>query len=101
MQLPTIENYGNYSSDNYGVNSLKVTLGDLILWYSYQTIVAFSCSHGQGYPDYRTLVRRNEWSNTTGKHLNWIDGGNKATRVDSKEFEDRLAGALKNHGVEK
>ena len=102
MQLPTIENYGNYSSDNYGVNSLKVTMGDLQLWYSYETIVAFACSHFRDkFDNCPLVVTKNTWGNTTGKHLNWIDGGRKEARIDREDFEKYLAQALQSHGVEK
>ena len=32
------------------------------------------------------VVHQNDWSNTTGKHLNWIDGGDKSSRVSADEF---------------
>lgn len=41
QSLPTITNYGNYSSDNYGANSLRLDVGPLAVWFSYQTPVAF------------------------------------------------------------
>lgn len=91
--LPTITNYGQYSSDNYGVNSLRVSfpLG-LELYYSYETIVAFSGRDG-------LKVRQNDWSTTTGKHLNWIDGGEKKSRLNSETFENMLIEELDFHGL--
>jgi hypothetical protein len=102
MQLPTIENYGNYSSNNYGVNSLKVELGDLILWYSYKTIIAVRCYHlSQENGHYSNFfVSKNYWGNTTGKHLNWIDNGDKKTRLEDNEFQKILKEALEAHKVE-
>ena len=79
--LPTIGNYGTYNSGNYDAHSLVVSIGPLDIWYSYRTPVAF---HIAGH--YR-VVRDNEWGPTAGKHLNWIDGGNKAARVSGEEFE--------------
>lgn len=79
--LPSIENYGNYSSQNYGANTLCVTVGDIRVWYSYQTPVAFQIG------DNEMVVRQNDWTQTTGKHLNWIDGGDKKNRVNSEEFQ--------------
>lgn len=76
--LPTIQSYGNYSSD-----SLVVTVGPVTVWYSYQTPVAFQVD---GSP---RVVRDNSWGPTTGKHLNWIDGGDKEAkqaRVSSDDF---------------
>lgn len=81
MGLPRISNYGRYSSDNYGAHCLKVDMGPVTLWFSYKTCVAF---HVDGHP---MVVRENEWRPTTGKYLNWIDGGRKSDRVDSETFE--------------
>ena len=79
--------YGNYSSGNYGTNAMLVHVGDVTLYFSYQTLVAFDA------PDFGSVVCKNSWGPTTGKHLNWIDGGNKKGRVSTDEF-DRLVGEL-------
>ena len=39
------------------------------------------CSNNQKY------VIQNLWSTTTGKHLNWIDGGSKKDRLTKEAFE--------------
>lgn len=93
--LPTINSYGNYSSDNYGVNSLRVDVGPLTIWFSYQTPVAFQLDGKM------RVVRENKWGVTTGKHLNWIDGGNRKERVGSDEFERRFDEVLKQCGLAK
>jgi hypothetical protein len=49
------------------------------VWFSYQTPVAFRANG-------RLVVRENVWSNTTGRHLNLIDNGNKKERVSGEEF---------------
>ena|SRR3990167_1321723 len=102
MQLPTIDNYGRYSSDNYGVNSLVVRLGDLELYYSYKTIVAVRCFHlSQENGHYSNFfVHENDWAQTTGKHLNWIDNGDKKTRLNDGDFQKVLQEALKAHKIE-
>lgn len=64
----------------------------LSVWFSYQTPVAFAALGVR-------VVRRNEWGPTTGKHLNQIDGGDKAAkeeRVDGDTFNRVLAGALRD-----
>lgn len=81
IQMPKIETYGNYSSDNYGAHCLKVTLPGLKVWLSYQTPIAFETDR------FPRVVRENSWGPTTGKHLNAIDGGNKKSRVNSETFE--------------
>ena len=62
-------------------------LGDITIFYSYQTVVAFSNSSG-------LTVRENSWGPTTGKHINAIDNGNKKDRIPSAEFETALLEAL-------
>lgn len=34
-------NYGCYSSDNYGANSIAIELGTRTVYYSYNTVIAF------------------------------------------------------------
>lgn len=87
MKFPTVETYGQYSNDNYGAHCLRVTFGDLTLFYSYNTIIAFDNGNER-------FVRDNDWGPTTGKHLNWIDGGAKGYRIPGYQFENRLAEEL-------
>jgi hypothetical protein len=91
--LPKISNYGQYSSDNYGVNSLRVDVGPLAIWFSYTTPVAFQLD-GRA-----RVVRQNQWGPTTGKHLNWIDGNSHKSRVTSDEFERLFDEALQQCGL--
>lgn len=83
MTNPRFYNYGNYSSDNYGVHTLcfKDAAGNRF-WYSYETLVAF-CIKGEFH------IIRNYWGNTTGKHLNWIDS-DKSKRESEDEFNANL-----------
>jgi len=83
MRLPKISSYGQYSSGNYGAHCLLVTIGDCDLYFSYQTLVAFC------HPTTGLVVRENDWGPTTGKHLNWIDGGNKKKRISGEEFAEK------------
>ncbi len=90
-QLPTISGYGQYSSDNYGLNCLRITIGDLTLWFSYETVVAY-----YDFTDGK-IVSENNWGPTTGKHLNWIDGGGdqaRAKRLPRDVFERQLTAAI-------
>ena len=75
-------NYGN--RDSSSTNSLAFQLGAVTVYFSYETPVAFKAS-GHG-----LVVRENDWGNTTGKHLNWIDGGNHKLRLPGSEFEKQL-----------
>ena len=91
FELPSITSYGQYSSDNYGVNSLRVNLGTLTIYYSYRTIVAYRDTQDG------LVVHENDWSTTTGKHLNWIDGGRKDKRLNDTDFQNKLQAALARH----
>ncbi len=83
-----IGSYGEYASDNYGAHALMVDVGNLRLYFSYQTVIAFD------HPSTGLVVRKNDWSTTTGKHLNWVDNGNRAKRLCGEEFEAKLAAVL-------
>ncbi len=65
-------------------NLTRVYFGDLVLWFSYETIVAFHA------PGSSRVVCENVWTQTTGKHLNEIDGGNKSSRTPRAEFSRLL-----------
>ena len=94
MNLPSIRSYGQYISSNYGAHSLMVDVGPLCVWFSYTTPVAFQRD------GHLRIVRENDWGPTTGKHLNWIDDGDKASRVSGTEFERLWAEALASVGLE-
>lgn len=83
--------YGNYSDGNYGTHCIRLDIGSLALWFSYDTVVAF---HEDGHS---RRVSKNLWGPTTGKHLNAIDDGNKKDRLPRKEFEKQLNGVLVAH----
>ena len=85
--LPTISNYGNYSSDNHGAHTLRVDFEMFTLYYSYETIVAY-----YDHED-KLVVSQNVWGTTTGKHLNWIES-DKKIRVKHDDFVKKLAAML-------
>ena len=72
-------------------NFTKLSVGDLWLWFSYTTPIAYRVL-GE-----KRVVRVNDWSNTTGKHLNAIDGGDKKSRIPGVEFETRLKALTEGH----
>ncbi len=88
--IPKITNYGNYSSDNYGAHTLKMDLGEIELYFSYETIVAY-CDGKDG-----LVCSTNRWGVTTGKHLNWIED-NKKNRKDREVFDEMLKKAIERH----
>lgn len=85
-EIPSFESYGDYAKPN--VRTLKFWVGDLVIWFSYKTPVAFRQWSKE------RVVRENDWSVTTGKHLNWIDGGDYKNRVPGEKFERLLKEAL-------
>lgn len=63
-------------------NCNEVRIGDLSLYFSYETCVGFY--HGST----GTVLSENVWSSTTGKHLN--NFGDKSRRIPNAEFETKL-----------
>ena len=88
-QLPSFSSYVNYASSNYGAHCIRFDLPHISVYFSYRTPVAFSTAKTG------LVVRQNDWSTTTGKHLNAIDNGNKKARLTGAEFEAALAKACK------
>lgn len=77
-----------------GTNGTTVTLGQLVVHFSYKTPIAFVAPGPDGR---RRVVRRNDWNNTTGRHLTAVDGGGKAAkaaRIGGVEFEAQLGHVL-------
>ena len=91
--LPKISNYGEYSSSNYGAHSRRVELANITLFYSYDTIVAYTDGKDG------LTVSTNQWGVTTGKHLNWIDGGDKKNRKTADQFTAMLTAACIRHNI--
>lgn len=72
-------------------NFTEVTMADLTLWFSYQTIIAWRISGGELH------VSENVWSQTTGKHLNHIS--TKDQREDNEKFSRDLVALLARRGL--
>jgi hypothetical protein len=51
------------------------------VFYSYITPVAIQVRGD-------LFVCENQWSTTTGRHLTWIDGGDKTGRMRYKDFQE-------------
>jgi hypothetical protein len=75
--------------DRYaGPSSMRFSDARGVTYYmSYSTLVAVRYGG-------TLLVRRNDWSTTTGKHLNAIDGDDKASRLDRDSFAQAVADLL-------
>jgi len=75
----------------YNARALKVTINGLVLWFSYNTVVAFAT------PGHVSVVSENIFSRTTGKHLNYLAA--KDERTPREAFERQLQAALDEHGI--
>jgi hypothetical protein len=64
-------------------NFTLVHFRDLSIYFSYETPIAF-------HSDVGSYVRENDWGPTTGKHLNYVDGGDKKKRVSGERFMELL-----------
>lgn len=87
--MAIIKSYYPYASKNYGINSIKMEFDNLTLFFSYDIVIAFIDSG-------ELTIRKNDWSTTTGKHLNAIND-NKKIRIDGNLFESKLARVLLKH----
>lgn len=85
-------NYGKYINSNYG-SSRAVQVGNLTLYFSYRTVIAFQ----DGYSS--LVITENMWGRTTGKHLNWINS-DKSRRISYVEFKQKLEDCLKVHDLD-
>ena len=78
----------NISFNNEGtINKNSVTIGRIKLFFSYKTIIAFSCDSG-------FYCSKNIWSRTTGKFLNDLEP-DKNKRLPNDLFNFKLNQALK------
>jgi hypothetical protein len=81
--------YGKYASSRK-YNTLGINIGSIKIYFSYDTIVAFKDSDGV------LTICQNEFSNVTGKHLNWIDT-DKEIRLPFNKFIKALDTLLETH----
>lgn len=72
---------GNYN-ENSASNANYIEIWGVRFFYSYDTCVAVD--YGRG-----LKICKNIWSNTTGKHLNWLDRDH-SIRLSGEEFEKEI-----------
>lgn len=73
---------------NGATNFNRVTAFGMDLYFSYETVVAFSSSEAG------LVISENIWGNTTGKHLNWLND-DKSVRIENYVFNKMLLEAQK------
>ena len=69
-------------------NVYKFSIGNLDIFFSYNTAVGFENSQGD------LVVTQNQWSRTTGAHLTLIDRGKVEDRIPYEEFKRELKRAI-------
>lgn len=83
----------NYARGNNN-KAIYIEYLNVTFYMSYNTCIAFnSVSTG-------LVIQDNIWGNTTGAHLNAIDGGDllaKSKRVNSRQFASKLAEMEQSH----
>lgn len=62
----------------------EVEINGDIFYFSYETLVAVETK------DYDRYVCENIWGSTTGRHLNYIDGGAKNKRLSRQDFLNKM-----------
>lgn len=75
-----------------GPSSMLLCIGDLDLYYSYKTVVAYR--NGA-----RLFCSENQWGVTTGKHLDSIVK-DKSKRLEWNRFKAGLMHAVRSRGYE-
>lgn len=82
--------YGGYASDNYGAHSTAIDIGNLTLYFSYDTVIAY-----QDKADFH--ICKNIWGTTTGRHMNRLSR-DKSEREDPEVFGKGLDEVLRRYG---
>ena len=82
----------SFYNQNSAKNAPLLTINGVRFYFSYETVVAVAFEGN-------THVIENHWGPTTGKHLNWIDGGNKKDRLNSNLFNINLEIAMEFAGI--
>jgi len=87
---PRISYYGQTATPR--TNARLEDYGSIKFFYSYDTVIAYE-DNTDG-----LVVTINEWTTTTGKHLNYIDP-NHDTRKDPDTFKAMLEAAYIRHSI--
>lgn len=74
--------------NDVAANFRTVELGDTTIWFSYSEAIAFRI--GGNLP----VIRQNEWTRTTAKHIGMVPGSKGRTPLDSELFLSLLGATL-------
>ena len=81
-----------FYNENTSKNAPYIRVNGVIFYFSYETVVAVS--YGMG-----LKITKNQWSTTTGKHLNWINDDH-SMRLSSEGFEKEIKKACAWAGID-
>ena len=70
-----------FKNENSTKNFNSVTIGEVKLYFSYETCIAFEKGD-------KMIATQNKWGSTTGKHLNLISS--KEDRISYEDFQKEL-----------
>lgn len=93
MKTASVPYRSAVSVDSIRSNFTRVEMKNVTIWFSYKTPIAYR-DDVDG-----LVVIANQWSNTTGRHLNAVDGGNKKERKTAEQFEAMYQVMLARHSL--
>lgn len=65
-------------------NFHTITIGDLKIWFSYETPIAIKKNESN------VIIQESTWSKATGKHINYIKSNYNYLQVSQMDFELEL-----------
>ena len=85
----------NFSMSNLGRgnNGKHIEIGNIEIFVSYSTVIAYRT------PNEGLVARENDWSTTTGQHMNAVPGNTKEDRISGPDFEERFSKMLEDYGL--
>ncbi len=77
----------SFYNENTSRNAMRIDINNVTFYFSYNTLVWIRLPYNGNEWEYQWLYTiKNYWQQTTGKHLNWIDWGDKKDRLDQEAF---------------
>lgn len=89
---------GSLSRNTAQPNNCVMAIGNLTIYFSYETIIGFKYSPHMLNEKYCRMTSKNEWSKTTGTHLNNLEADHKL-RVPHAEMMSKLNEILESKGL--
>lgn len=84
-------------NENSAGNFNSVSMNWVKFYFSYETCVGIRLR--EFFNNKQIYVHENDWSATTGKHLNWLDRWEKEERLSREDFDTVLREAYRQVGL--